>query len=185
MDVVQRIQQILDKIQQYESTVDKSIIKVNTRFSLTAKEIIKKKIPLNVLGCTGVAKLFVYYANEVGLDCDVVFTANKNDLKKRLKDKISRINGHQLISVIDDGKKLIFDPRKLKLERINLDNFVHAGTVHIFTGIVTGKDIEKIDSVEKIEEIYLKGYKNKFIKNGVKKLQNLDTSNEILNKLRE
>lgn len=186
MNTIQKINQVLDKIQQYKTTVDKNITKVDNRFALTPNEIIKKKIPLNVLGCTGTAKLFVHYANEVDLKCEVVFTANKNDLKKRLKDKISRINGHQLISVIDDGKKLIFDPREPKLELINIDNFVFAGVPHIFTGIVAGKDIEHVNSVEKIEEVYLNGYNNNKFINGEKKLQNLDTQNRILyNKLRE
>ena len=186
MNTIQKINQVLDKIQQYKTTVDKNITKVDNRFALTSNEIIKKKIPLNVLGCTGTAKLFVHYANEVDLKCEVVFTANKNDLKKRLKDTISRINGHQLISVkLEDGKEFIFDPRESELKQINLDSFFHANIPHIFTGKIAGKDIEHVNSVEKIEEIYLNGYNNKFI-NGEKKLQNLDTQNRILyNKLRD
>ena len=103
-------------------------------------KLLRKKIPLNVLGCTGVTKLFVHYANEVNLECEVVFTANKNDLK----NKNSRINDHQLISVkLEDSKEIIFDPREVELKQINLDNYSHANTPHIFTEKIPGKDIEK------------------------------------------
>ena len=111
---------------------------------------------------------FVHYANEVDLKCEVVFTANANDLR----DKNSRINGHQLISVkLEDGKEFIFDPRESELKQINLDSFFHANIPHIFTGKIAGKDIEHVNSVEKIEEIYLTGYKNQLMQKGTKNLQ--------------
>ncbi len=169
MNTIQKINQILDKIQQYKTTVDKNITKVDNRFALTANEIIENKIPLNMLGCTGLAKLFSYYANEIDLDCEVVFTANENDLK----NNSSQINGHQLISVkLENGKDVVFDPREPELKEIDLTNFSHAGTPHIFVAKQSGKDIEQVNSVEKIEKIYLDGYKSLTMLKGIDKLKN-------------
>jgi hypothetical protein len=79
-------------------------------FSLAADDIIAQKIPMGVMGCTGVAKLFAKYAKEENLDCSVVFTAKINDLEEKKKDKNAVISGHQIIAVqFSDGVRM-FDP---------------------------------------------------------------------------
>lgn len=173
MEILQKIHYVLDKIKQFkEKTKNSSDINLdrqeykqkynlerNFNFTLTAKEIINGKVPVKVIGCTGLAKLFSYYANEIGLNCEVVFTANKNDLK----NNNSQINGHQLISVkLENGKDVVFDPQEPELKEIDITNFSHAGTPHIFVAKQSGKDIEKVNSYEALEKIYLDGYKNKF-----------------------
>ena len=144
----------------------------NFNFKLTAKDIIDNKVPVQVIGCTGLAKLFSYYANEVKLDCEVVFTANENDLK----NNSSQINGHQLISVkLENGKDVVFDPQESELKEIDLTNFYHADIHHIFVAKQSGKDIEeKVNSYEALEKIYLDGYKDISMQEGIGKLQNHD-----------
>ncbi len=173
MEKLQKIHYVLDRIKQFkvdtknspEGNLDrqeyrqKYNLERNFNFALTANDIIDGKIPVKVIGCTGLVKLFAYYANEIGLDCEVVFTANENDLK----NKSSQINGHQLISVkLENGKEVVFDPQEPELKEINLANFSHAGTPHIFVAKQLGKDIEKVNSYETLEKIYLDGYKNRF-----------------------
>ena len=79
-------------------------------FSLSADDIITQKIPMQVMGCTGVAKLFSKYAQEEKLDCFAVFTANIEKLKERQTNKQTIVDGHQIIAVrFSDGVRL-FDP---------------------------------------------------------------------------
>lgn len=173
METLKKIQYILDKIKQFKEETKNSPdgnldrqeyrqkynLERNFNFTLTAKEIINGKVPVKVIGCTGLAKLFSYYANEIGLNCEVVFTANENDLK----NNSSQINGHQLISVkLENGKDVVFDPQEPELKEIDITNFSHADTSHIFVAKQSGKDIEKVNSYEALEKIYLDGYKNKF-----------------------
>ena len=79
-------------------------------FSLSADDIISKKIPMQVMGCTGVAKLFGKYADEEKLDCFAVFSAKIKDLENKKKDKDAIVSGHQIIAVqFSDGVRM-FDP---------------------------------------------------------------------------
>ena len=173
MEILQKIHYVLDKIKQFKVDTENSPnanldrleyrqkynLEKNFNFVLTANDIIDGKVPVKVIGCTGLAKLFSYYANEIGLDCEVVFTANEKDLK----NKSPQINGYQLISIkLENGKEVVFDPQNPELKEINLANFSHAGTPHIFVAKQSGKDIEKVNSYEALEKIYLDGYKNRF-----------------------
>ena len=186
MEKLQKIHYVLDKIKQFKVDTKNSPdgnldrqeyrqkynLERNFNFTLTAKDIIDGKVPVKVIGCTGLAKLFAYYANEIDLDCEVVFTANENDLK----NKSSQINGHQLISVkLENGKEVVFDPQEPELKEINLANFSHAGIPHIFVAKQLGKDIEQVNSYEALEKIYLDGYKNLTMQEGTDKLQKLDS----------
>ena len=88
-----------------ENTLDYS-------FSLSADDIIAQKIPMRVMGCTGIAKLFAKYAQDedTKLDCFVVYTANIKDLERKKNGQGDIINGHQIIAVqFSDGVRL-FDP---------------------------------------------------------------------------
>ena len=79
-------------------------------FSLSADDIIARKIPMQVMGCTGVAKLFAKYAEEEKLNCFAVFTAKMVDLEEKKKDRNAIVSGHQIIAVqFSDGVRM-FDP---------------------------------------------------------------------------
>ncbi len=186
MERLQKIHFVLDKIKQFKAEIKNSSdvnldrqeyrqkynLERNFNFTLTAKEIINGKVPVKVIGCTGLVKLFSYYANEIGLNCEVVFTANENDLK----NNSSQINGHQLISVkLKNGKDVVFDPQEPELKEIDITNFSHAGIPHIFVAKQSGKDIEKVNSYEALKKIYLDGYKNLTMQEGIDKLQSINS----------
>ena len=79
-------------------------------FSLSADDIIDQKIPMQVMGCTGIAKLFAKYAEQEKLDCFAVFSAKINDLNRKKQDKDAIVSGHQIIAVqFSDGLRM-FDP---------------------------------------------------------------------------
>lgn len=81
-------------------------------FSLSADDIIEQKIPMQVMGCTGIAKLFAKYAQEESLDCLAVYTAKIDQLKDKQKNMKSEkpVSGHQIIAVqFSDGVRM-FDP---------------------------------------------------------------------------
>lgn len=68
-----------------------------------ADEIINDKLGC-IVGCTGDARVFVYYAKKLGLDVRYVVTALKEDYRKQcpaggtlLDNKL--INGHQIVAV--------------------------------------------------------------------------------------
>ena len=48
---------------------------INKSFSFTPTDIIRDKIPSNVIGCTGRAKLFCHLAQQHGISCNVVAMA--------------------------------------------------------------------------------------------------------------
>ena len=74
-------------------------------FSSDAEEIIKLKIPSQVVGCSGRADLFAKYASEMGLDVNIVAMV---DIAEKDKDKP---NGHQIIAVkFPDGRQQLIDP---------------------------------------------------------------------------
>lgn len=61
---------------------------VNYNFSLSGDDIINQKIPYNAAGCTGRAKLFSKYAQEIGLkDFSIVATEKKKILKTKILAK--------------------------------------------------------------------------------------------------
>ena len=79
-------------------------------FSLSADDIIEQKIPMQVMGCTGVAKLFEKYAEEEHLDSFAVYTATIKGLEDKKQGKEDPVDGHQIIAVqFSDGVR-IFDP---------------------------------------------------------------------------
>lgn len=166
MNTIQKVNEVLLKIKKFKDIVkklpdgnlnrleykNKYHLEDGFNFTLTAKDIIKNKIPLQVIGCTGLAKLFVYYSQEIGLDCDIIFTANKKDLENKRKI----INGHQLISVkLKNTDEIIFDPQNSCLKKIELNNYMHNNALHIFTGRLSGKYIELVNSYKILEDIYI------------------------------
>ena len=94
----------------------------NFSFSLSAEDIIEQKIPMRVMGCTGVAKLFAKFAEEEGLDCCAVYAAKINDLEKQQEGSDDIVNGHQIIAVqFSDGVRM-FDPGCINGLQFHKDN---------------------------------------------------------------
>ena len=156
MNTIEKINKVLNIIKDFKDTasVDKNLTRQEYKqkyklepefnFALTAETIIEKNIPFKIIGCTGLAKLFIYYANKNNLDCDVIFTANLNDLQ----NNANRINGHQLISVqLDNNQEN--DPN---LKEINIQNYTHNNTPHIPTEKISGYNIEKLTPLEKLKK---------------------------------
>lgn len=138
-------------------------------FSLTADEIIKNKIPANVMGCTGRAKVFCKLATDAGLKCVAVCTAYEPDWKDARDGKEHTIGGHQVIAVEIDGKLQMFDPGKPKLEFINTDvvvgNLVDFGFRdvpgrYLITAIMTPDEYNKINTYQKLRNVYASGDMN-------------------------
>lgn len=149
---------------------------IDWHFSLSADDIINQKIPRAVAGCTGIAKVFCKYATDAGLDCVVLVTARienldgaAQDIKEGKKERI--INGHQIIAVHDkNGKLHAFDPGRKELGYIkseikvgNIINFHFGGEVvpHRITAILTPTEYSKINTYQKLRDVYVNGVDNK------------------------
>ncbi|MBR4806568.1 MAG: hypothetical protein IKZ64_01970 [Alphaproteobacteria bacterium] len=138
-------------------------------FSLTADDIIEQKIPANVIGCTGIAKLFCKLAADTDLKYSVVCTAYEPDWRKARKGEPRNIGGHQLIAVEIDGKMRMFHPGRSKLEFIDA-NVVVGNTVdfgfrdvhglYLITAIMNPEDFVKINTGQKLHNIYASGNMN-------------------------
>ena len=184
MNTLEKIYKVLNKVEDFKNKTiispDKNLTRQEYKqkynlesefnFALTAKTIIEKNIPIHIIGCTGLVKLFAYYAKDNNLDCNIIFTANLKDLQNKAK----RINGHQIISVkLENNKEIIFDPQNTsKLQEINLQKYIVNNITHIFTGKIFRDKIETINTLAKIEKIYKDGYKNFIMKQGIEKLKN-------------
>lgn len=138
-------------------------------FSLTADDIIKDKIPANVMGCTGRAKLFCKLAADAGLPCFAVCTAYEPDWNDARGGKEHTISGHQVIAVEIDGKLCMFDPGKPKLAFIDTDvvvgNLVDFGFRdmpgrYLITAIMSPKEYAKTNTYQKLRNIYASGDMN-------------------------
>ena len=138
-------------------------------FSLTADDIIEQKIPANVIGCTGIAKLFCKLATGKGFKYQVVCTAYEPDWRKARKGEPRNIGGHQLIAVEIDGKLRMFHPGRSKLEFIDA-NVVVGNTVdfgfrdvhglYLITAIMAPEDFVKINTGQKLHNVYASGNMN-------------------------
>lgn len=110
-------------LKQYKEKTGKDLLDLS--FSLTPEEILEKKIPKAPIGCTGTAKLFCYFAQQVGLECSVVITSSLSDLKQSHQEqhfpveKRGIINGHQVIGVQFSDGFHVFDPGAFKVKDTN------------------------------------------------------------------
>ncbi len=136
---------------------------IDWSFSLSADDIIRQKIPANVAGCTGRAKVFCKYARDANMDCVVLATARVSDLNGS-----GTTNSHQIIAVRDEktGQLCAFDPGHRKLEYINAP--VELGSVidfqfdgrpnpHAITAILSPDEYSKVSSYNDIHSLYLHG----------------------------
>ena len=178
------IQSILDKMyQMFHSAIGprtrreymESIAIICNRdwhFSLTADEIIDKKIPANVMGCTGRAKVFCKMAADIGIECYAVCTAVNRDrelAKQGIKTSRGReptIGGHQIIAVKINGKLKMFDPGRPELtflpEDVRIGNLVNfhftdGSDPYLITAIMTPDEYAKVNTYQKLRNIYASG----------------------------
>lgn len=135
-------------------------------FLLTADEIIDKKIPAAVIGCTGIARLFCKLATVVKLKFWVVCTAYEPDWRKARNGESRQIGGHQLIAVKSDGKLRMFHPGRPKLEFVDADvvvgNTVDFGFrdvhgLYLITAIMPPDEYAKINTYQKLRNVYASG----------------------------
>lgn len=131
-------------------------------FSFNADDIIKFKIPSQVVGCSGRADLFAYYAAQEGLDVNVVAMVDTAEKDRPFP------NGHQIIAVkFPDGSQQLIDPGA---GRDTYDRAKIAGRCNIgehitynrkdgrkdyeITAILTPIEHAQIDSPEKLAQAY-------------------------------
>lgn len=172
----------------------------NWHFGLSAEDIIKDKIPANVVGCTGRAKLFCYLAADKGIKSFVVCTAKYADWKATHDGKANHMNGHQIIAVEFDGKMRVFDPGRKELVFIDTElksgEFIDAmgsgKKDHIVTAVVPGDEFAKMNTYQQLSNLYSSGDMNNseftikpqkinIFKNGTQQLINRFTN--IINRL--
>ena len=130
-------------------------------FNATSKE----KIPANVVGCTGRAKLFCKLAAEQGIKSFVVCTAKYNDWQATHDGKANHMNGHQIIAVEIDGKMRVFDPGRKNLVFIDTDlksgEFIDAidsgKKEYIVTAVVPGDEFAKMKTYQQLMNLYSSG----------------------------
>ena len=131
-------------------------------FSFNADDIIKFKIPSQVVGCSGRADLFAKYAAENGLDVNIVVMVDTAEKDRPFP------NGHQIIAVkFPDGSQQLIDPGA---GRDTYDRAKIAGRCNIgehitynrsdgrkdyeITAILTPIEHAQIDSPEKLAQAY-------------------------------
>lgn len=141
---------------------------INWSFSLTPTDIINHRIPSNVIGCTGRAKLFCYLAGKYGIECKVVAMAIISDWRREYdashgitpKDSRIVINGHQIISIDTPDGPRMFDParRRLKLlpDETQTGRFVDVGYPYefIICAIVPGDKFISLSSYWELDDMY-------------------------------
>lgn len=137
---------------------------IDWSFSLTADDIINKKIPPRVAGCTGRAKVFCKLAIDAGLSCYVVTTANYEDWRRARAGRHNIINGHQIIAVEIDGTLRAFSPGRETLEWISgavvrgyFINAVRNRPPYLITAIIPRDDFSKCNTYQKLRNLYTSG----------------------------
>ncbi|MBP3544934.1 MAG: hypothetical protein J6J82_01340 [Alphaproteobacteria bacterium] len=161
----------------------------NFNFSLSGDDIINKKIPYNVAGCTGRAKLFSKYAQEIGLqEFNIVATAKKEGIKNKNSGKM--IDGHQLVVIkLSDGLHMI-DPgkgktyEKAQIDGIckvgeNIDAVGHNQKDYVISAILKPSEYDNIKTYQQMANLYLRGGFNA----GINKIKEKDTNKIIANRL--
>ena len=163
-------------------------------FGLSADDIINQKIPRTVVGCSGIASVFIKYATEAGLNCVVLPTAMQKDLDGAAQDRKNgererTINGHQIVAVRDaNGVLRAFDPGQPRLRY--LDTQVAVGTTINFhfgacriAAILSPSEYAKIDTYKKLRDVYVNaGEKKHVFTNGIKRLTVLDRIKNLFQK---
>jgi hypothetical protein len=130
-------------------------------FSFNADDILKNNIPSWVVGCSGRADLFAKYATENGLDVNVVVMVDTASKKEHP-------DGHQIIAVkFPDGSQQLIDPGagrdtydrakiagKCKVGEHITYNRRDGRTDYKIAAILSPDEHAKIDSIEKLSNLY-------------------------------
>lgn len=141
------------------------------KFALRAEDIIDLRLHPNIVGCTGRARVFSHLAKKQNIEHKVILTAVSDELH-RAQNSITHgnrpniINGHQVLAATIDGKLRMFDPAERTLRAIDGDVFVgrrfkfdFSDQEYVITNIMSHEDYEKIDSLSKLQDSYMKGAK--------------------------
>ena len=143
---------------------------IKDHFGLSVKQIIQDKIPVQVIGCTGVAKLFCELAAKQGIKAFVVCTAKYDDWQAtKNSGQKKMINGHQINAVEIDGHLCVFDATKPNLKFIGTDliigDFIDATgkgkADYMITAIVAGAEFQTVTNYQKLFNLYASGDINK------------------------
>ena len=141
---------------------------INWSFSLSPTDIIRNRIPSNVIGCTGCAKLFCFLAQQYGIKCNVVAMASIPDWRREHfatqgvtpDNSDIVINGHQIISVdFADGPRM-FEPARRRFVPLTvpprIGGIVDIGTPqeYIIRAIVPGDKFIKLSSYWELDNLY-------------------------------
>lgn len=144
---------------------------INWHFTLTAPDIIRNRIPSNVIGCTGRAKLFCHLAKQHGVACNVVIIANIRDLQREHDAARGTtpdnthiiINGHQIISTDTPDGPRMFDPGARQLnfltEQPHIGGIVDIGGSQdfIIRALVPGDKFMSLSSYWELDNMYRNG----------------------------
>ena len=203
-EIIEKVNQVLQKVDKFFHGLEPSLQHAisrdkyfeqhpeitdhkNFNFSLSGDDIEEKKIPYNVAGCTGRAKLFSKYAREIGLkDFNIVATVKQKDLNNKNSDKM--IDGHQVIAIkLSDGLHMI-DPgagktyEKAKIEGDckvgeNIDAVRNDKKEYVISAILTPAEYDEVKTYEQIKQLYLR-VKNKNMQDkyklAIENIKNLD-----------
>ncbi len=205
-DIIEKVNIVLEKIDKFFHDIEPSLKNAisrdeyfeqhpeitdhkNFNFSLSGDDIINQKIPYNAAGCTGRAKLFSKYAQEIGLkDFSIVATAKKEDIKNKNSGKM--IDGHQLVSInLSDGLHMI-DPgkgktyEKAQIDGIckvgeNIDAVGHNQKDYVISAVLEPSEYDNIKTYRQIETLYLQGGFNA----GINKIKEKTANTIIANRL--
>lgn len=143
---------------------------IKDHFGLSVKQIIEDKIPPQVIGCTGVSKLFCELAKKRGIKAFVVCTVKYDDWKA-LKNGENEffMNGHQINAVEIDGRLRAFDTQRKKLKffdtNLTIGTFIdamgHGKSDYMITAVVPGDEFQLVDTGRKLVNLYASGDMNK------------------------
>lgn len=207
-DIIEKVNIVLEKIDKFFHDIEPSLKNAisrdkyfeqhpeitdhrNYNFSLSGKYIHENKIPYNVAGCSGRAKLFSKYAQEVGLslkDFDIVLAAKKDDLKNKNSNQM--IDGHQLVSIkLSDGLHMIDPGKGETYEKAQIDGICKVGENidaagnnqkdYVISAILKPDKYDNIKTYEQMKRLYIGGA----FKAGKNKIENRITDTQILQKL--
>lgn len=147
-------------------------------FSFNADDIIKFKIPSQVVGCSGRVDLFAKYAAENGLDVNVVVMVDTASKKEHP-------DGHQIIAVkFPDGSQQLIDPGRGRetYEKATIRGKCKVGehitynrrdgrTDYKIAAILSPDEHAKIDSIEKLSNLYKSQKQLSSWESGIKLIQ--------------
>ncbi len=204
-DIIEKVNIVLEKIDKFFHDIEPSLKNAisrdeyfeqhpeitdhkNFNFSLSGDDIVEQKIPYNAAGCTGRAKLFSKYAQEIGLkDFSIAATAKKEDIKNKNSGKM--IDGHQLVSIkLSDGLHMI-DPgkgetyEKAQIEGVcrvgeNIDAVGHNQKDYVISAVLEPDEYDDIKTYEQMKRLYIIGA----FKAGRNRIENRITKTQILQK---